>query len=256
MVLNKLEDQRRTLRARIRAYQTHLIKVVAGQLSCATVIGASLDELSSELEDEDNLIVEALNEYPERDEDSGDEEEEDLDEPLDLCFIDDEDTLLTRPESIAIWMPSRYASSSPPQLCTQEQMLRESQANEALQGIRYGIGHKSVLIKFLVRRNRDAGQHKRTRAWDEVNSSHSDLIKSWASYRRAREALSKLPGAKDLLKKFLPIEKGDLNELKDITEENRVGQRNDTLPWFWRMGGSNDGPEWSVESMCCVPSYV
>ena len=25
----------------------------------------------------------------------------------------------------------------------------------------------------------------------------------------------------------------------DITEENRFGQRNDVLPWFWRLDGQN-----------------
>ena len=46
----------------------------------------------------------------------------------------------------------------------------------------------------------------------------------------------------------MPIEKEHLRELKDITEENRAGQRSDTLAWFWRMGTDGGGPEWSVES--------
>lgn len=135
----------------------------------------------------------------------------------------------------------------PSDLCNQEVLLRESQAYEALQGIRYGIGQKSVLIKFLVRRNRSSGQYKKSRAWDEVNSSHADLVKHWATYRRARDALLRLPHTKKILKTLKPIDKGHLRELKDITEENRTGQRNDTLAWFWRTSTEEEGPEWSVE---------
>lgn len=251
-LLNKLEDRRQTLRACIRGYQSRLVKTIGDQVSSY----ATLNVVQDDLAEEEDIIADALNDYPEHVDQSDDsdgepdwEDEELLDEELQSQFADDEDILSARPESIAIWMPSRYPASTPSALCRQEQLLRDSQAQEALQGIHYGIGHKSVLIKFLVRRNRGSGQYKKTRAWAEVNSSHADLVKHWAAYRRAQDALVKLPNTKDTLKTLEPIQKEQLQELKDITEENRTGQRNDTLPWFWRMGSESGGPKWSTESM-------
>lgn len=37
--------------------------------------------------------------------------------------------------------------------------------------------------------------------------------------------------------KFLSRKDVELN--KDITEENRFGQRSDTIPWFWTTGERN-----------------
>jgi hypothetical protein len=42
------------------------------------------------------------------------------------------------------------------------------------------------------------------------------------------------------LKHYLPITTNDLVVSKDITEENRWGQWNDLMAWFWRVG-EHDG---------------
>lgn len=106
---------------------------------------------------------------------------------------------------------------------------------ELVQSIRAAIGEKSVLIRFLVRRNRSAGQDKRGRSWKEVGAVHKRLITKWAAYCRTHQAISRLPGSDSVQTTFLPIEKSQLAEIKDITEANRYSQRSDTLPWFWTL---------------------
>jgi hypothetical protein len=43
---------------------------------------------------------------------------------------------------------------------------------------------------------------------------------------------------KEELTKFQPIYPVDLKMSGDIVEENRIGQRNDALAWFWRIDGT------------------
>ena len=126
----------------------------------AGINGAFNDEAQYDFTHEYNILADALNDFPmavsadsDSEEDQDAEDAEISDPPMQLQFFDNEDTLFTHPETIAIWMPSRNPSPTLSALCRQELLLRESQALEALQGIRYGIGHKSVLMKFLVRRN-------------------------------------------------------------------------------------------------------
>ena len=38
---------------------------------------------------------------------------------------------------------------------------------------------------------------------------------------------------------FQDLQSKHLKISADITEENRVGQRSDTLPWFWRLDDQN-----------------
>jgi hypothetical protein len=74
------------------------------------------------------------------------------------------------------------------------------------------------------------------------------MVKHWAAYRRATQAMKTLPEAKASAKKFRPIEKSELKSVADITAPNRVGQRNDILPWFWSVHEAQDNPKWVAES--------
>jgi len=51
------------------------------------------------------------------------------------------------------------------------------------------------------------------------------------------------------MEKYRPIHPQDLALSGDVVEEQRLGQRNDTLAWFWRIGTMNDeqGNEWMDE---------
>jgi hypothetical protein len=50
-----------------------------------------------------------------------------------------------------------------------------------------------------------------------------------------------------LLEEYKVLEVKDLQLNKEITEENRFYQRNDTLPWFWMVGVDIDSTDWKQE---------
>jgi hypothetical protein len=260
-VLKKLENQRQTLQARIQAYTAKVSKLsicsksqaqpTEGPLAAfdteALLVKEVLDELNVDSSSED---TEDINDNSsDLGSDSDSDSESDFDE-LDDLDSDPETNgigttsnllLLAKPEQLNVWLPSRNPGQAKHELCHIELQLRSAQALECLQKIRSGIGEKSVLIRFLVRRNRDTGQYKRGRSWKEVGTVHGQLIKAWALYRRCQLAITRLPHATTEQQRFLPIEKEHLRELKDITASNRFDQHNDTLPWFWTMHGPSLG---------------
>lgn len=76
-----------------------------------------------------------------------------------------------------------------------------------------------------------------TRAWGEVDKVDEKVKKEVAIYHSAWHALISLE-ANEELAKFQPIQPSDLKMSGDIVEENRIGQQNDALPWFWRINGA------------------
>jgi hypothetical protein len=253
LVLKKMEDRRQQLQSKIRIYEANIKAAgfIPPSWSPSTPSNGSSDA------DEDILVQEVLDEYPELDAGIGleaDEEDDELEN-----YMDDKDTSLAlapasdipKPELYELWLPSHHTKTALPKLCDQELQLRNSQALHALQQVRSGLGEKSVLIRTVVRRNRDAGQYKRGRAWKEVNNAHRNMVKSWRTYERARRAILQLPNSGKLVEIFQPIVRSDLKDMGDITHANRIGQKNDMLPWFWRMKDSSYNDEgWLVEGMC------
>jgi hypothetical protein len=253
-VWKKVETQRQALRARIRAYTVWLRRLNV----CPVVMTLPARGSPTSLVSEAVLVKEVLEEFN-TDGVLGQEDREDYDsdtddssevDDLDAAMIDmeEDNTNLeesvfssTKPEQLHVWLPSHNSTGISPDVCRIELHLRRALALECLQKIRNGIGEKSVLIRYLVRRNRDAGQHKRGRAWKEVSTVHAQLVKNWALYRQSQVAITHLPNAAEEQKQFQPIEREDLRDLKDITSSNRFNQRSDTLPWFWMMHGVGTG---------------
>ena len=58
-----------------------------------------------------------------------------------------------------------------------------------------------------------------------------------------------LEAGNEVMDKYRPIHPQDLALSGDVVEEQRLGQRNDTLAWFWCIGTMNDeqGNEWIDE---------
>jgi hypothetical protein len=57
------------------------------------------------------------------------------------------------------------------------------------------------------------------------------------------------------MERYWPIQSEDLKMSGDIVEENRMGQRNDALAWFWRLDGAGHHPDdnWMNQCECfCV----
>jgi hypothetical protein len=65
-------------------------------------------------------------------------------------------------------------------------------------------------------------------------------MKHVACYQRAQQALKQLGADEEILEKYQDIEKEHLKMSSDMVEENRFGQHNDMLAWFWRLGPQTD----------------
>jgi hypothetical protein len=201
------------MRTRIRTYNRKLDSIgVKNTLPWADGISTggndSTTYLAEELLEEvcqwhDDVI--SPNDFDDLDEVSDDgDEDADLLVLHDVIATGDDDEALAVPEKYTIWMPS-YNKNTAPNLCQLELELREAQALDALHSIKVKIGEKSVLIRHVVRRNRDAGQYKKGRAWKEVSAAHADLVRAWRTYERARMAIEQLPGSGKLRQKLKVI---------------------------------------------------
>jgi hypothetical protein len=261
--VKKLEDRRHLMRTRIRSYIRRLVTIgmnrtvgLAGT-GLSTTTADTTQQLTEELLEEVRQWHEEVlseNDFEELDMLSDDE---DIEPPLaieSLTSTEDHDEALAIPEKFTIWMPS-YDEDAPANFHDLELELRQAQASDALHMVKVKIGEKSVLIRHVVRRNRDAGQYRKGRAWKEVSASHTDLVRAWRTYERARMAIMRLPGHEKLGQKFQSIAREDLKEIKDITHANRVGQKNYTLPWFWQMQGNGSSEEdWQIEGKIIILS--
>jgi hypothetical protein len=166
----------------------------------------------------------------------------------------DDEELLAYPEKMALSLPSRLGRAYITRhgletLAKQEIELRIGQANDSLAALRVELGHKSLLFRSKVRHSKN--QKGKTRAWKEVAQSAGRLMKHVACYQRARQALERLGADEEILAKYQDIKQEDLKMSSDMVEENRFGQRNDTLAWFWRLGPQTDaeGDSWMEECM-------
>ena len=135
-------------------------------------------------------------------------------------------------------------------IATQELFLRKGQANDALENLRLALGHKALYYRTVVRKNKT--NKKKTRSWAEVKQINNEIQSQASSYKRARRAMVSLGADKETLKYYQPLTGKDLAVSKDIVEENRFGQRNDVMAWFWRVGErkGREGSDWMQE---CKP---
>jgi hypothetical protein len=164
-------------------------------------------------------------------------------ESLDVWEEVDEEENSEKPETAPICLPSCLKLEDIQRLglgiiASQELELRKGQANDSLQGLRLALGHKAVLYRTKVR-NAKSSMDK-TRAWDDIKVANLKVNKHIRAYRRARRALEHLGADDATLARFQKLQTKHLKISADITEENRVGQRSDTLPWFWRLDGQNE----------------
>jgi hypothetical protein len=173
---------------------------------------------------------------------SDEEEASDRDEKEASDRTEDEDENSEKPETTLIWMPSLLNPEDIERLnlkvlADQELELRKGQASDCLQSLRLALGHKTILYRTKLRQAKSTN-HK-GRAWGDIKAAAIKVNKHVRAYRRARRALEHLGADKSTLAHFRKLQTKDLKVNSDITEENRVGQRSDTLPWFWRLDGQN-----------------
>ena len=188
------------------------------------------------------------------------EEGEEGDDPRN--WVDETDTLdgedfgdgeeiADYPEKIPLVMPSAMDQDNVntdhmKALACQELKLRQGQANDCLQHLRLALGHKALLFRTRVRNA--SSVKERTKAWDDVKTARRQVDKHVRGYHRARNAMVRLGAGPEVLGTYLVIERKDLALSRDITDENRLGQRNDKLAWFWGIGkDSSANNAWMIE---------
>jgi hypothetical protein len=151
-------------------------------------------------------------------------------------LVEEEEPEVT-PEKVVLYLPSNFTIQQREEyglqeLGSMEYELREGQANDSLERLRECLAEKSLRFRTEVRPAKS--QKKMTRAWDSIHRVEHQIKQAVIAYRTARQAIGELGGGVDL-ERFQEIHKSDLKMSGDIVEENRVGQRNSVLPWFWRL---------------------
>jgi hypothetical protein len=159
------------------------------------------------------------------------------------------------PEDLTLCMPSYVRISCLKQaglesLIQEEVQLRIGQANDSLEKLRTHLGHKSILYRMNFRSSTSVRTD--TRSKQDIRKVALKITRDVRSYHRARGSLFHLEASQDTLQKYQLIKPEELGVSKDITEENRLGQSSDILPWFWRIGGSQLEPTdlWNEECKC------
>ena len=161
------------------------------------------------------------------------------------------------PENMQLYLPSTFTASQRKSLDWQnlgsmELQLRQGQANDLLERLRECLAEKSLKFRTEVRPANS--QKKVTRAWGLVHRMDNQIKETVVMYRTAREAIRELGRAADL-ERYQEIKKSDLKMSGDIVEENRVGQRNSVLPWFWRLDRMTKEHQGNYEKECkCINS--
>jgi hypothetical protein len=147
----------------------------------------------------------------------------------------EEDPNESLPEDLMLWMPSYIGASHLKEagledLVKKEVQLRTGQANDSLDKLRTHLGHKAILYRMNFRSSTSVRTD--TRSKQDIRRVALKITRDVRSYHRARESLSRLNASQDILQKYQLIKLDELGVSKDITEENRLGQSSDILPWF------------------------
>jgi hypothetical protein len=250
----EIENRRRKLEARIKAFHKKADTLM--NMEDAEDIMAVDVDVDVDVEDEER---EELEEWAGVDPGSGGGDEAASISSTSEADVgsdqeSDDEELPDYPERMALTLPSRLrrdyiTRNGLETLAKQEIELRVGQANDALAALRVELGHKALLFRSKVRYSKN--QKGKTRAWKEVAQSSGRVMKYVGCYQRARQALERLGADEEILEKYQEIGKEDLKMSSDMVEENRYGQRNDTLAWFWRLGPQTDaeGDSWMEECM-------
>lgn len=129
-------------------------------------------------------------------------------------------------------------------LALQECRLREGQLNDALQGIRTGVGYKSLLYRTKIRKA--PTYREKLRGFDEVHIADESIRKYVRIYAQARKAIERLFDYDDLtdvseatalLERYRPIVKEDLRVETTVIEAFTPGPglRDKVSAWFWHV---------------------
>ncbi|EAU81827.2 hypothetical protein CC1G_12943 [Coprinopsis cinerea okayama7 len=180
---------------------------------------ADLESLKCDLPPSDDVLVD------------GEDEE---DNPFSLTHNQMEEVRLPLPSCLS----SSISSTSIELAGSKELKLRLSQADDALEGIRNDIGHKSYLYRSNVRLAE--GKKQKTRGYAAVKNVNDSLKNHVKVYNQARWAMRRLGADAKTLQRYRPIAPGDTKAVTAIYNPNARGQRNKSLSWIWTMDVAGD----------------
>ncbi|KAH6869445.1 hypothetical protein BKA70DRAFT_1379648 [Coprinopsis sp. MPI-PUGE-AT-0042] len=141
-------------------------------------------------------------------------------------------------EDVTIPLPSSFASPLPMSMeaiVNKELKLRVAEANDALEGVREDIGHKSFLYRSNIRLAE--GKQQKTRGYAAVRNVDASMRFHINVYNHARWALGRLRADAALMSYFKPISKDDMKAITAIYKPNARGERNKKVSWIWTMAG-------------------
>ena len=162
------------------------------------------------------------------------------DEVISDAEDDDETTVPHVPqgdvEKMDLLLPSSWPDRMPPELLKaryNEIQLRLAQADEALEGIRREICHKSYIYRTNVRLA--ANKKGKQRGYDAANAADRAMRHHVRVYKQAHWALLALQAPPALTERFQVLQASDLQALKSIYLPNARGQSNTRIPWIWKL---------------------
>lgn len=154
-----------------------------------------------------------------------------------------DDLRVFEPERVVISLPSNFgpqkcAAIGITDLCDQELILRQGQANDSLHNIRVHLADKVVIFWKIVRVAKS--QSTSSRAWSQVHSVDRAVSIYASIYFKCRSQLCKLGTNDALLKRYQPLAKEHLKVSTAMADPNTRGQRNHMLAWFWSLDVEED----------------
>ena len=162
-------------------------------------------------------------------------------------------------EKTSIILPSTWTGSVNEDMVAAAQSeiaLRVAQAENALEGVRREIGHKS----FLFRNNIALANNKatKTRGYSAIKVADAELRKHVQIYNQARHALFALKSSQEICERYKELKKDELRPLKSVYEPNARGQTRVNLAWFWtiQVGSDSDGSEYMSECECYFWPFI
>ncbi|EAU83280.2 hypothetical protein CC1G_13152 [Coprinopsis cinerea okayama7 len=143
-------------------------------------------------------------------------------------------------EDVEVPLPSSFTRL--PETMTRarkkEIRLRIAQANDALEGIRTEIGHKSFLYRSNIRLA--DGKKQKTRGYQAIKAADSSLRHHLRLYNQSRWALNRLGAKPSTLERYRPIVREDTKAITAVYQPNAPGQSKATLSWIWSLDVKGD----------------
>ena len=153
---------------------------------------------------------------------------------------DDPDTVPVIPrgnvEKLELILPSTHPGTMPRDLRSAAKIeikLRKAQAEEALEGIRHEICHKSYIFRANIKLM--YSKKNKQRGYAALHVADRALRHHIRIYKQARWSLQRLHAPPDVLVRYKELNEEDLKPLKAVYDPNSRGSSSASPPWIWSI---------------------